>query len=206
MLDRFLNIVYAQDLERAVKSFASRYGIAGLCQHGLPSGHSSTCKQSADHVKGYKEFADCLDHLLNLGMELSEGRCGRTIDWAAADSTLCGRDFAPHPREFWEDVQKHVGFRQSQFQILMRRLVLVSGLYPRFCWRRGAWTIEFDSVEGSNIAAILTTQLMARIAGGLMRKCRNCPRWFQPQGRQVYCRDCGKRASWRDSKRRLRAR
>jgi len=80
-------------------------------------------------------------------------------------------------------------------------------LQPTLCWRKDRWVIEFDTAwgTGSNVPAILVLQLMAEIGGNAMRKCRNCPQWFLPTGRQVYC-TCGIRAAWRDAERRERKR
>ena len=86
---------------------------------------------------------------------------------------------------------------RTTFQTMMRQLVEVTGLVPRFCWTGRAWAIDFDCFYGSNIGAILAIQLMAAVGGAAMKKCRDCPRWFEPRGRQLYCSACGIRAAWR---------
>jgi|ERR1035438_571663 hypothetical protein len=98
---------------------------------------------------------------------------------------------------------------RTRYQTLIRRLVDVSGLVPRFHWNPEArsWAIDFDAeYRPSNLAAILAIQIMTEIAGGIMRKCRACPQFFCPKGRQVYCIECGKPAAHRAAQRALRER
>jgi hypothetical protein len=159
---------------------------------------------TADSAEGYRTFALCLDALLRIGRELSDGRTGDDCDWELADSILCGPDFPPREKTLRDLFRKHLSDSRTQFQIMMRRLTEIARLQPRFQWDGKAWAIDFDCFHGSNLPALLTVQLMAQVGGNVMRKCRACPRWFEPTGRQVYCAACGIRAAWRDSARRQR--
>jgi rRNA maturation endonuclease Nob1 len=88
--------------------------------------------------------------------------------------------------------------------IMMRRLTVISQVQPRLHWDGDGWAIDFDSFGASNIAALMTIQLMAEMGGDAMKKCRSCPRWFQGTGRQVYCGACGIKAAWRAAAQRRR--
>jgi hypothetical protein len=202
-LTQFCGISQSRDAVVATVKFARRWGLVGLCTHGLPARHRSGCAPS-DRVDGYRTFSLAVDALQRIAMELSQGRPGEDTDWELADSILSGPDFPAWSALQREAFLSSTPLARDHFQTLMRRLVEISGLVPRLNWKDGAWAIDFDCEGSSNLAAILTIQLMARVGGGAMKKCRSCPQWFQPRGRQVYCSACGIRASWRDASARRR--
>jgi hypothetical protein len=203
LLTVFCNIAEAPDTERAVKAFASKWGMLGLCHHGLPSTHNSNCHSDHETVDAYKNLSLCFSCLQRIGFEIAAGRCGEPIDWELADSILCAEDFPPWDKLMRSSIVKF-GVARDYLQIMMGRLTAVSRLQPRLAWNDGSWVIDFDALEGPNVVAILTLQLIAGIAGGALRKCRDCPRWFQPRGRKVYCDACGIQASWRAASKRQR--
>lgn len=207
LLDQFIRIAESAQTNHAVTIFANRWGLLQLCEHGLPCWHNSRTQcQAADSVESYKTFAVSLDAMLRIGLELNRRRCGADTDWQLANGGLSAPDFQPWSNEERHDFQSNLGTARLHFQILMRRLARVAGLTLRFYWNDRGWAIDFDCDRGSNLAALMVVQLMARLGGPSMKKCRNCPRWFQPAGRQVYCSACGIRAAWRDAAARHRAR
>jgi hypothetical protein len=137
-----------------------------------------------------------------LGGEISSKRPGDDTDWELATSILYGPDLQ---RSAMEETLRRgfrkmsLGVARSEFQALMYRLIIVCRVQPRFNWNGSAWAIDFDSIGGSNLPAILAVQLMAQLGGKALRKCRTCPNWFQPNGRQVYCGKCGIQAAWRSA-------
>jgi hypothetical protein len=219
LLHRFIRIVEApktrrvdeaKRIEVATVAFVSRYGMLGLCVHGLPAAHNRLCmrKRPVDSIDGYRQFALCLDALLRIGLELNAGRRGDHVDWELVNSILCGPDF-PQPLDGRKRVLKPelVSVGRQYLGFTIHWLAKVCRIQPKFHWHEDAWVIDFTSEygSGSNLPAILALQLMAEIGGNAMRKCRSCSRWFPPKGRQVYCRGCGIRAAWRDAKRRERS-
>ena len=196
LLAIFCNIAEAPDTERAVNAFASRWGMLGLCDHGLPYTHNPRCHPNHETVDAYKALSLCLGSLQRIGLEVAVGRRGDAVDWELTDSIL----YPGSP----STLEKSIPAR-DRLQLLIERLVSISRLQPRLAWKDGSWVIDFDALEGSNVVAILTLQLIAGIAHGALRKCRDCPRWFEPNGRQVYCAACGIRASWRAAAKRSRA-
>lgn len=213
LLDRFIRIAEApasrrleesKRVETAATRFASQWGLLQLCEHGLPIGHAPGCNAAVDEIEHYKQFALCLEALRRIGLEISNAGTGDDIDWELADVILCGPDFPPRPKELRDLFRKYLKESRAEFQTLMRLLVERCRLQPRFQWDGTAWSIDFDCLHGSNLAAILTVQLMSQLGGKAMRKCRECPRWFQPSGRQVYCKKCGIRPAWRAASRRQR--
>ncbi len=207
LLKRFVNLAESPNTERAVIGFAKQWGIVGLCKHGLPIPHQPACKDMIDTIDAHHSFALLLDALLRIGLGLNGGCVADYADWEVADSILYD------PGVQWSREQREADLRvyraslpmaRTRFQAMMRELTKFARLQPRFSWSDGAWAIDFDALNGSNLAAILTIQLMAEIGGQAMRQCRSCPRWFAPRGRQVYCKACGIRAAWRDAKKRQR--
>ena len=214
LLHRFIKIANAPDTQRAVIAFVRQWGILQLPKLGLPIFHKPAAKEKIDTTDGYFHFARLLESLLTIGLDLQNGHIADAVVWELADSFLYG-DPDPllldhFPRSAVQRDRQLAAARSSlprarkRFQEMIRLLTIVARLQPRFTWSHGIWAIDFDCFHGSNLAAILTIQLMAAIGGQTMRKCRTCPRWFVPSGRQVYCKGCGIRAAWRHAKKRQR--
>ncbi len=200
MLSQFCTIAVSPNVSRSVQAFAKRWGLLQLCIHGLPTTGHHECRPH-DTIDGYWKFAGCLSSLCNLGRSLAIGTCGELNDWKYAHSGLTDERF-DESRTF----MKHVTLARTTFQGLIRMLVEVSGVIPRLHWdqKSRTWAIDFDTFHGSNLPAILTMQLIARVGRATLRQCRECPAWFEPQGRQVYCAQCGTRAAWRAASQRFR--
>lgn len=196
LLQQFIRIAEAADADAAVTRFARKWGLVGLCKHGLPSQHNfdCLCKQE-DSVSAYHRFARTLEAVLCVGLELSAGRPGEDTDWELLAQGLSSKDFPVWPPVF----RKRIQDARTCFRGLIDRLILISGLIPQLCWKGDSWSVDFGCLRGSNLAAVMTLQIMAEIGGRAMRKCQNCPRWFIPKGRQIYCSSptCGKRAGQR---------
>ena len=228
LLERFCRIAEAPNTAAAVVAFAKRWGLLGLCEHGLPYGHvrfyepmfslsgrrltfldkyqgvdRRICLPGAESFQHWKELAVRFDSMRRVGLDLNRGEIGSDLDWelASADPDFSG----------WKD---QVGYLPSidearlEYAALVRRLIQMSLLEPRFHGSDGVWNIDMDSyfVAYSNLPAILTAQLMLRVSSAKAQiKCSECPRWFIPRRNQrKYCDSCGKRAAWRVSKRKLR--
>ena len=228
LLERFCRIAEAPDTNAAVVAFARRWGVLGLCEHGLPYGHvrffepmfggssrrltildpyqgtdPRSCLPGAELFQHWKELAVRFYSMLRVGFDLNRGKIGSDLDWelASTDPDFLG----------WKE---QVGYLSSieearlQYAALVRRLIQMSQLEPRFHWRDRVWNIDMDSswMAYSNLPAILTSQLMLRVSSAKTQiKCSECPRWFIPRRNQrKYCDSCGKRAAWRVSKRKLR--
>ena len=199
LLTRFINIAESPDTERAVRMFTRKWGLLGLCGHGVPRSHNPACDSAPETVDAYKSFSLCLASLRRVGLDINAGSVGNDLDWELADTVLCAGNFPPWDAAMRSLIRSSNATARNSFQTLMRVLVTVSSVQPRFCWTGNAWSIDFDCHHGSNLPAILTVQLMAQIGGRAMKKCRNCTTWFEPRGRQVYCASCGLRAARRDA-------
>jgi hypothetical protein len=190
LLARYCRIAESPDTDAAAARFARSWGVANLCDsHSLPIGHDTQCKgDPADSVRAHKDFARCLESLRNIGSALTRKHVGESVDWEIADAILCGEGFRPWSERERSVIRGEWLIARTHFQILMRCLLRVCRIQPRLYWSNGAWDVALDVLEGTNVPAILAAQLMLEVAGAKQqRKCRTCPSWFIPRGRQVYC-------------------
>jgi hypothetical protein len=210
LLDQFLLIGEGEDDTDAAVRFTRRFGLLQLCEkHGLPVGHNPPnvhdpdCNMPVDKVEHYKQFALCLSALRQIGADVSDGRVGDVVDWELAERCLYGEEYPFQIRSTLRRAAAAIPgsspVARSEFQRLVRSLIRVCRIQPGFRWDKTGWSIDFDSILGSNLAAILALQLISQLGGKALRKCRECPRWFLPRGRQVYCKKCGIRAAWRSA-------
>jgi hypothetical protein len=221
-----IELIEAKESRESVISFCQKWGVLGLCSHGLPASHSpNVCEAalSADTPSGYirresiaavQNFARGLESLLRLGIEISQDRPGLRGDWYTADTCICAPDFAPwdvYPSDY-NDLE----LARDYLGILIQRLIEVCRVRPRFFWNRnsgGWWQIGLDSRGASNnLPALVAIELIVTIGtrDGLA-VCSSCQHFYPPKQKpnpdqRNYCPGCGKLARDRDAQRDLRRR
>jgi hypothetical protein len=208
--------------------FYRRWGVLGLCEHGIPASHGSCVSGSAfrteivngvkvsygrESIASVQRFAGALESVLRIGAEMSQGRCGAASDWANAEETLCGPDFPmwdPAPSTF-NDLDTSRDFLHT----LIRRLIDLCRIVPRFFWNRDtkSWQIDLDSAASlSNLPALLAIELIVTIADkDGFAICSSCHKAYIPgrrpdPTRRNYCPQCGPAAAQRDAAREYRRR
>ncbi len=217
LLKRFCAIADAEDTEKSIVRFVRAWGLLLLCdEHSLPVGHNSPgkCVGGRDSVQAYLDFALCLQTLRDVGLALSRAdrpgkhllhEIGRDGDWDMAARILC----AP-PLDGAHSVGFGIGIAGAilvRFEELMEHLITACNIYPALTRRENSWNVGLATSPIRNLPAIIAMQLILEIAGAkAQRKCAadECPRWFIPRRRQIYCDACGIRAAWRASYRRKR--
>ena len=130
---------------------------------------------------------------------------GREGDWEMAAKILCVPPLSATVR-FGFDVRS-AGAILVRFEGLMEHLISACRIYPTLTRRDGSWNIGVATSPIHTLPAIVAMQLILEIAGArVQQKCaaEECPRWFVPRRRQIYCDACGIRAAWRASYRRKR--
>ena len=220
LLKKFCAIVSAGDTEKSVVRFVRAWGMMLLCdEHSLPLGHSLSCAQSEciaqhrhDSIQAYLDFALCLQTLLDVGLALSrEDKPGKSLlreigregDWEMAAEILRTPALGPTMRFGFE--MRIRGAILVRFEELMQHLISACQIHPVLTRRDGSWNIGVATSPIHNLPAVVAMQLILEIAGAkAQRKCaaEECPRWFIPRRRQIYCDSCGIRAAWRASYRR----
>jgi hypothetical protein len=213
LLEQFCRIAESPNTNAAVATFAKRWGVLGLCEHGLPYSHDFCMPGRAELFEHWKCLAVAFAAMVRLGKNLSHRYTVDPTDWELAVQGIFRDDDAEHLGECIAKFQGDTGsvrLARECYAILVRRLIGISLLQPRFQWDGGVWNISLDSeacrpeVEAhSNLPALLTAQLMSRVCYGESQiQCVACRRWVIPKRNQrKYCRRCGIRAAWRDSKR-----
>jgi hypothetical protein len=221
----------AKSSPEAIIRFCKRWGVLGLCEHGIPASHGSCVSRRAFHtemvsgVSGIKasygresiasvrRFAGALESLLRIGAEMSQGRRGAASEWANAEETICGPDFP-----MWDPSPSTVNdldISRNFLQMLVRRLIEICRIVPRFFWNRDtkSWQIDLDSQgSGNNLPALLTIELIVTIADkDGFAICSSCHRAYIPARRpdptrRNYCPQCGLAAAQRDAAREYRRR
>src|ERR1017187_5244584 len=171
LLERFCLIAESADTDAAIVAFARRWGLLGLCEHGLPSeglcnGHSTctpcgwTGTESFDH---WRRLARAFQSMLRIGLALNRGKPGENADWELAADGLCGdagEELLGHwwaegiaPRlndvEITRRTTKGLRVARIDYAILMQRLIEISHLQPEFGISGRNWNIEMGSTPSN---------------------------------------------------------
>ena len=227
-------LLEAKDSPMLITRFCEKWGVLGVCKHGLPRIHTQRCwwrkPFRTSMVKGftrneYKEsfqsiqqFANGIESLMRIGAEISQGREGIIEDWQTAQTWLTRWQ---HPDSEDEDLSNPKNFnlktRRLYLEIYLNRLIDESQLRPRVYWPDGiSWRIEMDSGMSmghvNNLAALVVMELLMTVANcdGLAN-CAACNRPYIPERRpdstrRNYCPSCGRKAAVRDASREYRQR
>jgi hypothetical protein len=189
--------------------FGKKWGALSIAPTARPG------LEFAEPVQAWRQAARRVRALYRIGAELSAARTGNSEDW-----TVLG-------------TQVGKSIREARFGVMsqMRKLVTDAHLQPRFHWNpnvgglqspkskpagsaAGQWQIDLDAAHGrSNLLAVLTIQLMIRIADkDGFAICSICHKSYVPKRmptatKRNYCDDprC-RRQVWKHLKRQQRKR
>jgi hypothetical protein len=157
----------------------------------------------AEPISAWRALALRVRALHRIGADLTFGRTGHAEDWSA---------LGVNP----EDAAASLVEARFQVMTQIRKLVTESRLQPRLYWNPengGHWQIDLDSTGRSNLLAVLTHQLMIRIADKEgFAICSICHETYIPRRRPTpskrnYCENprC-RRDRWKHFKREQRQR
>ena len=217
MLRNFLSLADAGDAR--IASYANRWGVLHVCQHGRPASHNpppvnlggySGWDYWCDHMGRYDRLPDADGYeplevwrrlsaeagaLARVAAALREGRPGAAADWAIIYAN--SGQVAP----WWKP-------SRDGDSIILARVVSewlsMTNVRPRLRVRRigpGGGYIDGLDVEyaGRGLFGALTMQLALVVSGSRgLYSCAGCPSWFmvprgkrKPQaGRGAYCPAC----------------
>ena len=213
MLRDFLRLAGASD--DAIYRFSRKWGVFGLCEHGLPRRHSDACmsmrragSSRVEKIEDWRTLAAAFKCFINISAELSQGRTGAMDDWRFVDRRLSGPDFPA-----WDDLDLQITLSDEwiariKLLTLMRRLIWLSDMTLRLDWKQSSrsWGISPDS-NGVNLLALLTLNLLLTMADkDGFAVCSSCHQSYIPlrkpdPTRRNYCPKCGLKAAWRDAAR-----
>lgn len=220
MLDRFTHIRNASD----VLAFAKRFGVLGICKHGLPASHnpppqphpsggrcapSGWTERSAskgyamwDPIDRWLHFARLARTLLDLGAALHGGKPGPLDLWEEAYE-----DYQDRPD--WEDVRSelaatsgHVPLSRALLSRLVNEWLRMGLVRMSFRWDSGE-RVPRPPEFAADTFGIIGVQLALTIAGAEFYRCDVCGRRYartgrRPQkGRRTLCErpECKKEAN-----------
>jgi hypothetical protein len=181
LLDQFCRIAKAEDvadLAGAVVGFAKRWGLLGLCEHGLPNAgctrhyreDRSTEKHPAwlwwsgrESFEHWKQLALAFRSMLQIGLDMNRGKPGKNQDWQFAilglsgdlgkkvERRVCAEDFtARKTGEIMQRTSRGLRVGRLDYQTLIQWLIDISPLHPKFQWSgRNKWDVELNSAVGS---------------------------------------------------------
>ncbi len=226
LLEGFLALADAADSD--VEAYARRWGILGLCRHGLPAGHESVRL----FIAGAKLTGDKTAFMRPID------RAGKEHGAAVVDAPCWSgnpSDGWREPTELWRiyadlarnlllaaNVARIAGrespdARRSGLNLLAGELdqwLTLAPMQVRFIVRQGRPSISLVPRNPiSALSAVLAAQVcFAASASKDLLLCANCGRPYFPkrkpprEGTRTYCPRCGVKAAWRSSSAGLYAR
>ncbi len=193
LLTDFLTL--ADAAPETIARYAKRWGVLGLCEHGLIAGHDNHPKLKnescslldAERLDSWRWCANQFRDLLEKAVVLRERGDLRPPSKRAHDEVF----------EFLRNCDWIVRY--------------FGGLRPVLVVENGRFDIKLGNPHmGAGLPAALATQLLFTIAGAVgITTCASCGRTFMPRrrpraGENSYCENCGIRAAWREAQRRRR--
>ena len=205
MLNAFTRINKTQDVER----FARRYGVLGICRHGLPDSHDLKCRSQQDDLTrwnpSYSEpldrwffYVDLARSILSAAAALHQGRNASQRDWA---SIYLAQGGVGPIDELVEVFNQGPGLARNFIASAVTHWLGIGGVLPQLQWGN-----ESDSNPSFSLTAktfgLLGVQLMVGVAKGHSTYfCDGCGNPYlregrKPQtGRRNFCRECGEKVS-----------
>lgn len=215
LLDDFLDLAEASD--EAIYRFSRKWGVLGLCKHGLPWKHSDACIRTAPSFPGHlaaektdhwRTMAGAFKALVAISAELNQGRSGAVEDWMFVERRLSGPDSPPTDGRELRLALRNRRLARIMLMAIMRRLIWMADITIRLGWNwaSNAWELSLDC-NGVNLLALLTLNLLLTMADkDGFAVCSFCHQSYIPlrkpdPTRRNYCPKCGLKAAWRDAAR-----
>lgn len=186
LLDRFLRLgdYSAGELHKRILSFARKWGVLGLCSHGLPWTHGVQCNDSGPTEKVHSEDVNLWSAyiararaLVALGIKLHSHSVSKS-EWATLElSSSIPRDVGlglGSPEEYPESLR----WQRYDVARLASRWLHLAGVRTHLEWRYGEESPRVSLALGDVTAfGYLATQLaftIARAPGQIVAACYSC--------------------------------
>ena len=234
MLADFIRLDCATD--EKILAYARKWGILGLCQHGLPCSHNQYRDGLLDGVQpclpvlvtprpregsafrlleplaAWRMWSRKAQSIINIGARLNQGKIARVEDWQVLkdlrDSGLGETAYEP----FMETVAN----ARTELTRELDGWISMGQVRPRIGWRNDRARFSLDAVSsGPNLFGLLALNIAVAIAAGEGEKglavCSSCGSSYIPSrrpdpNRRNYCYQCGLKAAQRFASRRYRRR
>jgi hypothetical protein len=229
MLD---DLLQAKDSPFLIGKFCEKWGVLGLCKHGVPYRHDKRCWQIKpfrkttvrgfvrsefrESIQSIQQFANGLGSLLSIGSELSQGREGSLEDWQRAADSIMRWDRNVEISDLSDRSSVNLDTRKLYFEVFLNKLIDDCQLRPRLFRDGHSWRMEMDSGnswgQGNNLAGLVVMELVITVAAcDGFAICSSCKTPYMPHRRpdptrRNYCPKCGRDAAVRDASRKYRQR
>ena len=216
----FANVADASD--DAFLEFAHTWGVLGVCRHNLPLFHRSLLclprregREFAQPIAHWRIRARRIRAILNIKASLKQNKLGASSDWQiiwpakppnnrteaakslAIVTSILLSQLSVHPGLFYVHNRLTVKFIGANLLELLKAMTANGEI--------SSWL----STSGNLLAeiAVGTALALQEDTGWKLCSTPECGRLYRPkrhtpEGRLHFCSKCGKRASWRLSKRR----
>lgn len=221
LLDRFVSL--SNGSASAVKKFASKYGVLGICEHGLPCTHQScvpinsgwSCMpmgwgrgdmaNSPTHdpwepLSSWFSYSARARALLNIAARLHQGKCGLVNDWQQIHGTTPSQSL-DNPSN---DNEKRLLIEKWILTGELNHWLSVGGVRPLIEWGLGKGSTQPRIVLSSGrlpfgLFGAIGLQLLSAVArSDGLDVCCGCGTAYMPgrrpnPNRRSYCPNCRKR-------------
>jgi hypothetical protein len=221
MLQEFMEVGITGE-ESALVIFARKYGPIGLCRHGIPYGHNRQsyarkfqvmdCEpvrlqeskwEYAEPIATWFKFARQAHAVLSCSARLHEMRRPPAEELRIAYPDWFEQELREPPKPNLETSRAIIAGAINTW-------IFFGGLRPQFAWGRKGCSVLFGTGDYTSLFGALAAQLMlgAAMTDGWVT-CSDCGMPYAPArrpnpNRRRFCPECGLRAAWRASKRKLR--
>lgn len=221
LLCEFMNLADAP--VETVLAFARKWGVLEICQHGLPCTHNldyadkflgrwcfplsyNEYKYFYEPIQFWHFYAGQMRALLNIAVRLKQGVPGLIENWKVIQATglMQKSEVEVLGEELFAAIYGRTVEDDRKFVLkLLDRWLSMGDVRPNLVWDDEHCSVSFDNT----LFGMLVMQLMLEIcSSGGIAFCHGCGKSYAPKvrrpkvGQRNYCRDCGKKAAWRDAK------
>lgn len=217
MLADFVRLCDADDA--AILSYARKWGVLNICEHGLPCSHNQYPYGLIDGVKPCLpqlltplpaqgsdfRFGERLEHwrvwsrkakaLMTIGSHLNRRKLPRYGDWEVIKG-FCESPWETESRPY----MKSLASARKELAWEVDHWIALSQVRPRISWNETVadWRCSLDALcTGPNLFGVLAVYLIGAIAapGRGIAICSSCAQPYIPErrpdpNRNNYCRHC----------------
>jgi DNA-directed RNA polymerase subunit RPC12/RpoP len=209
LLLRFVRLADASP--QHICDFAARWGVLGICKHGVPSSHNPGCRPRSNDEYDYWETLEVWRHfarharaLLNVAARLHDEKLGEAADWRVVYEQ--SGQVAP----WWNRSHGSLGVERLALADCVNEWLLIGNVRPALTWSPGEGCSSKVGLAGSGLFGVLAIRILmavSRTAG--LALCSWCGEPYAPKrrpraDRRNYCPKCGIKAAWRDAQRERR--
>jgi len=212
---RFLLLDFVKLAEASperVLTFAQRWGVLELCKHGFPGGsHRDECFLATfgqvvrrEYIRYWRGWAREAGAILGAAMSLHDGRPAESTHWDVLLPYRTG-----DAGKYLDGLLGNVASERRLLATKITSWLRHGGVGIGWEWDGASPGLTLSNRSSLFGALAISLALTAGAAHGLAL-CSACGNPYSParkpqSGRAHYCPACGRRAAWRESKRRNKA-